>query len=620
MNYKAVTALILIMITSVSVYAECVIVDNGKPSSVIVISNNVHANTQLAADDLIYHVQRATGVTLKVVSPAEANNLSEKIVRIIIGDNTSSRELGIDVSQLSKEQFVVKTHGGSIVCAGNDEIAPASFWAVTYLLDRYLGVRWLWPGETGTHVPESDTIVLPDIDIISKPPLESRSVRLRRAGERKGEPRRWGLHHMMGNRSTYRFGHCFMEWWEKYGGSHPEYFAVLDDGLVQPHPVADRVKLCVSKQAVAERIIEDWKERGMPNNYCVGPNDGGSFCSCESCRALDTLVPGGEDPDARIMTGRYVSLWNKVLKRMKALSPDATLSSYAYSTYREPPVGMKLEEGIVLGFVHTYKAYEPWKQWHDAGAKLVLRPNWWHMGALAPHLPLHSVGNFFKFARENSMIGISFDSLMGYWGTQGPYYYMIARMSARPDLGVDDIIDEYVSAFGSAAPAMRDYIDFWERFAEEAAYTVPAGGSVSMDSDGLYERTVRKHRLPIHPLQGGWRVLPYMYKDDLLANAFAILDRAEKLTVCDPSIVRDRITFFRDGLEFLRLTRDTVALIWSEELPDGMSDTDVERKIRELKARGDELSERHVVWGDFVMNTMRRRGILTKKWVDMDGI
>ena len=616
MKVEVFAVLSLIMMISVTADAELVIVNRGRPTSVVVVGNDASENTRLAADDFVYHVRRASGAELKIVSPAEANSLSEDTVRIVIGDNKNSRVLGVDVSQLVKEQFVVKTLGGNLVCAGNDSAAPASFWAVTYLLDRQLGVRWLWPGETGTHVPIIDTIAIPNLDILSRPPLESRSVRIRK----KGEPRQWALHHMMGNRSTFRFGHCFMQWWEKYSEDHPDYFAVLENGLTQPHPVADRVKLCVSNPSVADCIIEEWKERGMPDNWCVGPNDGGSFCSYERCRALDALVPGGKNSNAQIMTGRYVSLWNKVLRRMKDLNPKATLSSYAYSTYREPPISMKLEEGIVLGFVHTYSAYEPWKRWHDAGAKLVLRPNWWHMGALAPHLPLHRAGEFFSFARKNSMIGMSFDSIMGYWGTQGPYYYLIARMSARPELDVDDIIEEYLSAFGNAAPAMREYFDFWERYTEEAAYTVPAGGSLSQNSDGLYERTVRRYQLPIHPLAGGWRVLPYLYRDDLLADALAILDRADERAADDPDIVRERIVFFRDGLEFLRLTRDTVALIWAEKLPDNMSDADVERKIRELKSRGDELSERHVVWGDIVMRTMQRRGILTKKWVDMDGI
>jgi len=114
--------------------------------------------------------------------------------------------------------------------------------------------------------------------------------------------------------------------------------------------------------------------------------------------------------------------------------------------------------------------------------------------------------------------------------------------------------------------------------------------------------------------------LPYLYKDELLAEAIAILDRAERLADSDPTSVQDRIAFLRDGLEFLRLTRDTVDFIWAESRPEGITERDVEQKIKELSARGDELSERHVMWGDIVMKTMKRRGILSKKRENMNGL
>ena len=30
------------------------------------------------------------------------------------------------------------------------------------VLEDYLGVRWLWPGDLGTYVPRRNTIVIPD--------------------------------------------------------------------------------------------------------------------------------------------------------------------------------------------------------------------------------------------------------------------------------------------------------------------------------------------------------------------------------------------------------------------------------------------------------------------------
>jgi hypothetical protein len=123
-----------------------------------------------------------------------------------------------------------------------------------------------------------------------------------------------------------------------------------------------------------------------------------------------------------------------------------TISTYAYSCYREPPGDVKLEPGMVVGLVNSYSGTAVWQKWNEAGARLFLRPNWWHVGGSAPHIPLHAQGEYFRYAQAHSMIGFDFDRLRGEWGTQGALYYLVARLSVRPDLSIDQVIDEYVSA------------------------------------------------------------------------------------------------------------------------------------------------------------------------------
>ena len=55
--------------------------------------------------------------------------------------------------------------------------SPAHLWAVCRLLDRHMGVPWLWPGELGTVTPEQKTIALGELDMRFRPPLESRQFR-----------------------------------------------------------------------------------------------------------------------------------------------------------------------------------------------------------------------------------------------------------------------------------------------------------------------------------------------------------------------------------------------------------------------------------------------------------
>ncbi|MFC1718511.1 DUF4838 domain-containing protein, partial [Candidatus Poribacteria bacterium] len=603
-------------------HPETALIQNGEAKSVIVLHDDSSVFCRMAAEELQYHIRRASETEIPIVDPEEARKLPDDITRIVIGPGELTRELGVDTDILKPEQYLIKAVGNYIVFAGHDaesnrrvgRTSAGTLYAVSHVLDRYLGIRWLWPGEVGTYVPKRGNISLPEMDVLARPELIERVIRTHLRSpdtEIMNEVAQWHHHHMLSTRSPYRFGHCFRHWWEKHHNSHPEYFAVPPNGAEQPYPQADRVKLCVSNPGVADQVMAEWKEAGMPDNWCVGPNDGGGFCTCENCRELDGFDQKPEDiwHSNACITSRYVKFWNKLLKRMKELNPSATLSSYGYSSYREPLPDMKLEDGMIIQIVPAYWQYDLWKGWEQSGAKIMLRPNWWHMGAIAPHLPLHKAESYFRFARNNSMIGIDFDSLMGYWGTQSPYYYMIARLATRPDLTADDVIEEYCSAFGQAAQVVKGYIDYWETYTEEAAYTAPAGGSVSQNPDGLYEQACRKYKLPVHPLSGGWRVLPYLYTDEVLGKAHDILDEADRAADNDGPMVSARIKFLRDGLKHLELTRDVIQIAYASAFPDGMTEQDYLRKMEELDEFRKEITPRHVVWGDSVKATMKRRGI-----------
>ncbi|MCF7849247.1 MAG: DUF4838 domain-containing protein, partial [Kiritimatiellales bacterium] len=465
------------------------------------------------------------------------------------------------------------------------------------------------------------TIMVEPFDVRVKPPLleANFSVALRSAKKNMDSTlpsevlvrmedetmRWWGLHQLGGN-SPLRFGHSFMHWWENYHAVHPDYFATPPDGVKQMPP--DRVKLCTSNPAVVAQVIAEWKAAGAPDSWNIGPNDGRGFCACDRCRALDeggphdTEAVWGGDVD---LSRRHVLFANEVLRRMKALNPRATLCTYAYSTYRNVPRDVPLEPGMAIEFVGSYTARDMWTEWTGAGAKVGLRPNWLHSGAVAPFLPLHTMGGFLEFARNNGMIQFHFDSLMGYWATQGPNYYLIARSVARPELGVDDIIDEWCSAFGSAAPAVKDYIAYWETFTEETGYMLACGGSVSTKPDSRYERLCSENGIPSHPLVGSWRTLPLLYTDDVLAKAETILADADRLASDVDRPVAARIRFLRDGLNHLRLTRDLIALVYSQK-PDKK---ELARQTEAVLALRNELSPRHVVWGDVATGAMVQRGI-----------
>ncbi len=572
------TALLALVSTA---SAALVLVDNGRSRAAIVVENSANAFHMTAADDLQKHIELVSGAKLPIIEKSASGNADNKMVRLIVGAGSLSQELGVATADLKSEAYRIQTKENSIVFVGHD-IAGASnatSWAVGCFLDRYLGVRWLWPGELGTYAPHAKTISIPRIDLTGQPAFEKRQLRSRRD---QPATTAWLRHHQMGSRMKFQFGHAFTQWWPKYHESHPDYFAVPPPGEKQPYPAIDRVKLRIGNPAVADQIIENWRQAGRPDNWNVCPNDGSGWDTSDESRALD--LPDVFSPEdiwrnKANLARRFIRFWNGLLVRMRKENPQVTLSTYAYSCYREPPNDVKLEPGMVVGIVHSYAGTEGWQKWNEAGAKLILRPNWWHLGGSAPHIPLRAQGEYFRYARAHSMIGFDFDRLRGEWGTQGALYYLVARLSVRPDLSIDHVMDEYAGAFGSAAPMVRDYLDYWERYTAKIASPVLAGGEVSQNPDGLYETLARKHGITTTVAAGSWSLLPFLYTDEVIAPAESLLARAQTAAARDDAVVRKRISYLQASLALFKEHREVIRLADKKRRRAGETNEDLIRQM-----------------------------------------
>jgi hypothetical protein len=567
------------------------LVQDGKLNAVLVGSAD-DSDTE-PVRQLRQSVWRATGEQLAIVEPGSESlrRLSEQVVRI-----------SLEIADLDSEQYQIATEGKRLVFRGGSE--DALLRGVVYFLDRFVGVRWLWPGELGTYVPKAETIGFPDLQVDERPDLELRLLRVRQSAPLEG--RTWLRIHGMGSRTSYAFGHAFTKWWSKYGQEHPDYFASPPEGQQQVRE--DRIKLDISNEDIDDVIIREWREAGMPVNWNVSPNDGSGFCVSPGCLAMD------EPPDQSVMsiwraegqlTARYVKFWNRLLNKMRMIRPDVTLSTYAYSSYKSPPPPGLRVDGFIVQVVGFYTDYDQWEGWSGAGAKLFLRPNWWHTGAIAPNLPLHAQGEFFKFARQRNMLGFDFDTLFGYWATQGPNYYLIARMSTRPDLSVEDVLDEYASAFGQAAPVIRTYLAYWERFAEEAGF------NIQIYPNGNYARLAQQYDLPRSTLNGAWYMLPYLMTDSVMAEAEAILDRAVKAAGAEDGEAQQRIAFLREGLRHMAATREVVRYGYEKSRPEGATKEQYVQMRQQLDARRKEWSAKHVIWYESLAEAENMRGIPT---------
>lgn len=609
------------------------LVQDGKANAVVVIPDNAKPEIQEAVESFVEVVRKSTSAQIRIVKESEVSDSDEN--RLYVGDTKRAASEGISSKQLEEEAFRIVAREREVFVVGRDVIFDASptrlnpnstatRWALNDILDRHVGVRWLWPGELGTHIPTKNTIVIPLMDVTGQPTLIQRKQRVslqrpenaewpivltaKQMEKLSKEAVEWLENNQMGERRPkLRYGHAFRDWWDKYSADHPDYFAQSPPGAKQPR--SQRMKLRLANPEVIEQIAKEYTERGAPDYYNICPNDGFGFDVSEETRAWD--IPADQDIQAiwsseANLTARYVKFWNLVYERLSKINPKVTLLSYAYSAYRFPPPPERpLQAKMILGLVDSYTNFDSWKAWADTGSKLILRPNWWFIGMNAPHIPLAQVDKYLRFCLENNMIAADFDSNMGFWATQGLNYYLTARVFARPDLSKEDIIHEYASAFGAGAPKIEEYIAFWEDLTLRAAYSVPLGGDVAKEDASLFQQIVRKHGISPNAMIGSFEIMPYLYTDEVLEKAGGFLDEAERLAGGgDSAQIQQRINFLRGGLAELKAVRDIMETILKLRQQGKASDAgqNADKQLRmqreNLYRLRQELTPTHAVWGE----------------------
>ncbi|MFW5869074.1 MAG: hypothetical protein ACOCX2_14710, partial [Armatimonadota bacterium] len=171
--------------------ADVPLVTDGQARAVVVTPAEPLPVVQYAAEELAYHVERATGVALPIATEGEA---PEAEARVYLGATDAATEAGIDAEALAFEETVLRTDGNALFIVGQDEDGnplhndtnAGTLWGVYELIERELGVVWMFPGDLGTHVPPAAEVVVADTDERFEPWLLQRNIR---AGNMKrGEP------------------------------------------------------------------------------------------------------------------------------------------------------------------------------------------------------------------------------------------------------------------------------------------------------------------------------------------------------------------------------------------------------------------------------------------------
>lgn len=514
----------------------------GQPRAQIVIPDTPADLEQFAASELQAYLEKISGAKLPVVKESERDSA---VYAFFLGNTREAERLEIDPDEqtMGRDGFALRSVSNGQIVLGRGELG--TLFGVYELLERYFDVRWFMPGDVGEHVPKQETLRMGQVNLTYKP-----SFRVRWVG--RG---RWPLRQRMnayvtaGDRSVginwkWHF-HTFIKLMppQEYHAEHPEYFAMVNGKRAVTDSKSHGNQLCTSNpdviREVAKNLIAVLDAEPGIEIITLSPNDGGGFCECDSCTALDEP---GRDWFAKY-SRRLAIFNNEVARLVKRKHPEVLIKVGAYAMYARPPLDedYRPEDNLFFQLCHLYfchnhplgssgckagETYEPKDQFQPNQEFSKILDEWLE---LSPHLfvyeyysiggmgranlpwPLvHTMRTDIPYYRDRGVEGFYTQLSADLWHRLGLNYYLAAKLCWNADLDVDALLDDYFEKFyGPAGKPMKDYFMAMERSMQEW------NGCASYGLQGV----------------SGLRVIgPKVFTPRVMERMLGSLEKAERLT------------------------------------------------------------------------------------------
>jgi hypothetical protein len=348
---------------------------------------------------------------------------------------------------------------------------------------------------------------------------------------------------------------------QKYGETHPEYFALVDgkrDNVL--HDVKHRNQLCTSNPDVIRLSIEYvrnyFDQHPEADGVSISPNDGLGWCTCENCRSLDipgyALMRRGEPYP--ILSDRLMTWAGVVGEAIAKTHPDKYLTMLAYSVYRDPPKKTKVPVNVIIQpNIHSEEFMFPEKKQKD---EAILR-EW---SQFAPTLGIYEYMDQQKWTglpknyypqladmlQRYHAIGTRFFETQAGKGfaVNGMNYYVLGKILWDVSLDYRDIVHDYCqSGFGEGWKEVEAYFELMAgRWTIIPEYETLTGNPFSY-------RTARNV----------YDFLQALYPDTVLNKAANLLDHAA--AKCSDEKDRRRVEFIRSGLDWTAGTLTGIKMV-----------------------------------------------------------
>ncbi|QDU44628.1 hypothetical protein Mal52_31140 [Symmachiella dynata] len=519
--------------------ASVVLLEKGSSKYQIVLNPSASPSERYAATELQAHFLKCTGVKL----PITAVEPGQETPMIVLGCGPVATRLGVHptADELREQGWHLKTVGPHVIIAGTAE--AGTLHGTRFLLEKYLGVRWLAPGVTKT--PRIVDLTIPPTETIMRPAFRWRDTSYAWPGStaefrnRRGENSGSGdKTHSLGNQYAFDGrAHTYYRYVppKEFFDNHPEYFSEVGGQRIR-----SETQLCLTNPEVLEivtsRMLARMKAYPHFDQHNFSQMDWHNVCECDNCREINELYG----------TSGGTQFWfvNRLAERTAKVYPEKLIGTLAYTYTEQPPANLQMHPNVAVWLCHMFPCCDShpiatcplnarFKERAIAWSKISSHLYVWHYIVnfahyYVPFPNLRAMSADMRFYRDIGVEGV-FAQAMGAGGGGGEFSllraYYITELLKDPDRDGQEIIREFLDGYyGAAADAMERYINLLQN---------------KVDRDNVHMH------LYTNPGQG---YLP----DDILDDAERLFDEAESAVEDDAELL-ERVRVARMPLVYARV-------------------------------------------------------------------
>lgn len=458
---------LLALLPSLGMAADFVVVAGGRPQATVVVAPDAPEATAAAAALLVEHVRLATGVTLPVARaiPAEGNVICLGPVPTVPP---------AELKDMDGDGFVIAfPNERTLTICGPTEWGTE--FGVCEFLERWVGVRWLLPGEDGTDTPRTTTIAIQPETVRAEPAFFSRLF----SGLR-GEPQAaWARRNRMHGRVSFHHNLINLLSPETYTQSHPEFFPIRAGQTERFLPSTNTThgwQPCFTAPGLVEETVRQvnavFAQNPEVTSCSLGTNDSSGYCACPACLAR---ISGEKNFLGRVdYSDLYFDWANHVIDGVLKEHPDKVFGCLAYSEVAAPPKQVSVHPRLIPYMTYDRMKWvdpelravgeEATRAWHAKSPVLGWYDYIYGSPYCLPRVWFHHMADYYRFGYANGVRALYAEAYPN-WG-EGPKLYVSLKLQWNPEADVDALLNEwYERCVGpEAAPSLAAYYAKWEDF------------------------------------------------------------------------------------------------------------------------------------------------------------